>query len=127
MCKNILSTGATRVRVLEKRNSTKCTAAHRDTCGTLRASGDAQTPAELPSPADIHRCSNAVFKITNSNKGTAADRYKCDTVWASGNAHTPLLLLPQNSYGAMVLERRRLLFAATQPVHTVSVLLLKKD
>ena len=48
-------------------------------------------PAELPSPPDIHRRSNAVFKITNSNKGTAADRDKCDTLWASGNAQTHTL------------------------------------
>ena len=32
------------------------TAAHRDKCTTLWAPGDTQTPAELQSPADIHRC-----------------------------------------------------------------------
>ena len=57
----------------------------------LWASGDAQTPTELLSPVDIHRCRNTVFKITNSNKGTAAGRDKCDTVWASGDAQTHTL------------------------------------
>ena len=66
-------------------------AAHRDACGTLWTSGDALTPAELLSPADIHRCSNAVFKITNSNKGIDVDRDKYDTVSASGNAQTHTL------------------------------------
>ena len=43
-------------QLYKKSNSNKCTAAHRDTCGALWTSGDAQTPAELISAADIHRC-----------------------------------------------------------------------
>ena len=77
---SIFSTGAAMVLRIKKHNSNKCTAAHRNTCCTLWASGDAQTPAEFPSPADIHRCSSAVFKITNSNEDTAAHRDKCDIV-----------------------------------------------
>ena len=66
--------------VLKKHNSNKCTAAHQNTCCILWASGDAQTLVEFPSPADIHRCSSAVFKITNRDEDTAAHRDKCDTV-----------------------------------------------
>ena len=89
---SIFSSGA--AMVLNKSNSSnKRTAAHRKTCGTLWASGDAQTPAELPSPADISTGAAMVFKITNSNKGTAAYRDKCHTaVWASRDAQTHNLL-----------------------------------
>ena len=53
------------------------------------------SPTELPSPADIRRSSNLVFKIANCNNGTAAHRDKCDTLWASADAQTYTLPLAE--------------------------------
>ena len=66
-CRRQTSTAAAAMKFKQK-NSNKGTAAHRGICNIFYASGDSQihtlTPAELPSPADIHRCRNGILKKT---------------------------------------------------------------
>ena len=110
---------AVRAMVLKKRNSYKCTAAHRDTWGTRWASGDAQTLAEPQSPADIHRCSNAVFKIANSNKDV--------TLCGLQATLKPTLLLPQNCSKGGAGERGIFVCGNTTYYTYSECFLLKKD
>ena len=121
------STGA--AMVIENPNSNKGTAAHRDACDFLWASGDAQNPHSLLHPSSQHRQTSStgaakVFKINQHffphNRGmlrrsrcglifletkgtTAAHRDNCDTLWASGDARTHNLVpawLPHCSIAA---------------------------
>ena len=81
-------------------NSNKGTAAHRDTCGTLWASGDAQThtltAAELPLPADVHRCRNGIEKKTVTEVLLPIDIHV--TLFGLQATHKSTLLLPQSSH-----------------------------
>ena len=93
------STGAT--RILKPPDSNKeGTAAHRDTCDTLWASGDAQIdtlfPAELPSPADIHRARNGIKKSQQSQRFCCPSRYMRLSVGFRRRTN-PYSLLPPSS------------------------------
>ena len=93
-----MSTGA--AMVLKKINSNKGTAAHRDTCDTLWASGDAQThtltPGEFPSPADIHLCRNSLKKKAVTTVLLPIEIHV--TFCGLQGTHKPTLLLPESSH-----------------------------